>query len=150
MSTHRTLVPEGAVCHSGAGASIALSKAHVNNLFLDAMLEMPTTNQASSRKPLKMAASILIHSAVLALVVIIPVFFANNSILLENLTPTYVFTAPLPMAPPPATAAPARAVQVAPKIAIPTPAIVAPHVIPKQTSAAADNAAAPAVDPGAG
>jgi protein TonB len=151
MSTHRTLVPEGAVCRSGAGAGVAaISRAAVNNLFLDAMLDMPTTNDRGPRKPLKMAASILIHTAVVALLIIVPVFFANNSLLLENLTPTYVFTPPPPMAPPPPAAAAAqRAVQVAPKIAIPTP-VVAPHVIPKQTSTVADNASAPSVDPGAG
>jgi periplasmic protein TonB len=152
MSTHRILVPEGAVCSSNASSASAatLSNAH-GNLFLDAMLEMPTTNERGSRKPLKMVASVVIHTAVLALLIIIPVFFANNSLLLQNLTPTYVFTPPPPMAPPPpAAAAPQRAVQVTPKIAIPTPAVVAPRVIPKQTSTVADNVAAPDVDPGAG
>lgn len=152
MSIHRTLVPVDAVLGRAprVAAFAATSNKSYNDPFLAALLEMPTTNGHAGHKPAKMAVSMLIHAGILALLVILPVCFASNVLVLKHLQPTYVFTAPpLPPPPPAAAAAPQRAMQTMPKIAQPTP-IVTPRVIPKQTAEVASNMAAPSISGGAG
>jgi periplasmic protein TonB len=142
MSTHRMIVPDGAVLGSATVATASAgSHAAGSNPFLDAMLEMPTTNAHTSRSPLKMAASMAIHAAVIALLIIVPVYFATNTVDLQKYTPTYVFTPPVRLAPPPPPAA-ARAPQTAvrtPQLA--QPSFVAPRSIPKVISQAPANSA---------
>lgn len=117
--------------------------------FIDAMLEMPTEQQ-KGRSPLKMAASLLIHTAVLAALVILPVYYARNTLVLQKLTPTYVFTPPLPAPPPPAAGAMQKTAPITqPKVIMPTP-MVTPQVVPKHAPEADTSAAAPDVADNAG
>lgn len=144
MSTNRILVPDGAVMRSAEKADFT-AVSHGGNMFLEAMLEMPTTNAHDSRKPLKMLVSMAIHTVLIAALIIIPILFATNTLSIAKMETTYVFTPPPPAAPPPPMAAAApRAAQTAPKIAQPT-VVVAPHVIPKQISTTPSTGAAPDV-----
>lgn len=120
-------------------------KAGQKDTFLDAMLELPSAANRS-RSPLKMAASLVIHTGILALLIIIPIFLAKNTVSLQKLEPTYVFTPPPPAPPPPpaaATRAPQTPVRVTPKIAVPT--FVAPKIVPNEVPPANDDVAAPQV-----
>lgn len=147
MSTYRMIVPDGATLHSSPQlATVPASHGGAQrNLFLDAMLEMPTTNGQQTRNPAKMAVSVLIHAVLIALLLIIPVFFATNTLNLQKYEPTYVFT------PPKITlraAAPAAAAAKASQSAVQTPQIaqrtfVAPQSIPKAVAAVSENVAAP-------
>lgn len=147
MSTYRMIVPDGATLHSSPQmATVPASHGgSQGNLFLEAMLEMPTTNGQQTRNPAKMAVSVLIHAVLIALLLIIPVYFASNTLNLQKYEPTYVFTPPkitLRAAAPAAAAAKASqsAIQT-PRIAQPT--FVAPQSIPKEVAAVSNNIAAP-------
>jgi protein TonB len=122
---------------------MALPAGHADP-FLSALLEMPTTNAKTSRSPLKMALSLLIHTGVIALLIILPVYFATTTISTAKLTPTYVFTAPPKLAPPPpaAAAAPRTSAPSVAHLIQPTP-LVAPRVIPTHVAVAASTMAAP-------
>lgn len=110
--------------------------------FLNAMLELPSVEGAKSRGPLKMAISIVIHGVVIALLVVVPLYFAKSVIVPKKLVePTYIFTPPPPPAPPPPAGATApKTVVQQPKIVEPTP-LVAPEVMPKTAPQTAENAA---------
>lgn len=153
MSTNRLpLPPKPAPQNQGkvvamptSGAAGAARK----DTFLDAMLEMPATSGPNSRNPLKMVASLVIHVAVIALLIVVPIYFAKNTVDLKKLTATYLFTPPPPAPPPPpamAAKAPETAVKVTPKIAQPT--LVAPKVVPKVVQSAPPAVAAPDVNAG--
>jgi protein TonB len=128
-----------------AGPVIETRATSGDSTFLNGMLAIPS-EENRSRSPLKMAVSVVIHAGIIALLVIVPVFYATNTLALKTLTPTYVFAPPPPAPPPPPAAA--RAVQpkpqVMPKIAQPT--LVAPKVVPKQVPQEQAAAAAPQVD----
>lgn len=113
-----------------------------SDTFLNAMLELPSAEAHKSRGPLKMAASVVIHGVIVALLIFVPLYFAKDMIVPKKLVePTYIFTPPPPPAPPPpagATQAPKAVVQ-QPKIVAPTP-LVAPKVVPKTAPEAVENA----------
>jgi protein TonB len=151
MSTHRILAPENATLGNFArpAAISAAANNESNDPFLAALLEMPTTDAPRSRRPLKMAASLLVHAGVIAALLVVPIYFAASTISTQRLEPTYVFTPPtVHLAPPPAAAAPKTAPTI-PQI-IKTMPLVAPREIPKQTAAAASNVQAPTVADDAG
>lgn len=149
MSLHRTLVPSNATLANAAPA-VARPLGH-GDPFLAALLEMPTTNAKSSRSPLKMLASLLIHAGVIALLVILPIYLATTQISTAKLMPTYVFTAPPKLAPPPpaAAAAPRTSTPSVAHLVQPTP-IVAPRAIPMHVAAPTSSMAAPTVADDAG
>jgi len=152
MSTHRMLVPDGAVLSGVREAPVHLASDGAGyDPFLHAMLEMPTTDVHDSRKPAKMAVSIAVHALLIAALVIIPVYFASNTLQLQKLTPTYVFTLP-PVAAPPPPPASARTPQTAVHSSAPVvqQAFVAPRAIPKLISTPAPASSAPAPDLSAG
>lgn len=151
MRTYRMIVPDGATLQSSPRlATIPASQSDApSNLFLEAMLEMPATNGQSTRNPAKMVVSVVIHAVLIALLLIVPVYFASNTLHLQKYEPTYVFTPPkitLRAAIPAAAAAKApQAATRAPEIA--QPAFVAPRSIPKEVAAASNNSvAAPDLD----
>jgi periplasmic protein TonB len=150
MSTYRMIVPDGATLHSSPQlATVSASHGSApGNLFLEAMLEMPTTNGQKARNPAKMAVSIVIHAVLIALLLIVPVYFASNTLSLQKYEPTYVFTPPkitLRAAAPAAAAKALQAMTRTPEIAQPT--FVAPRSIPKEVTAASNNnVAAPNLD----
>jgi protein TonB len=140
------IVPDGATLQS----SPQLHGGAQRNLFLEAMLEMPTTNGQQRRNPAKMAVSVLIHAVLIALVLIIPIYFASNTLNLQKYEPTYVFTAPklsLRAAAPAAAAKAAQSTIHTPEIAQPT--FVAPRSVPKEVAAvSSNNLAAPDLNAG--
>lgn len=96
MSTYRMVVPDGVARHSYPPVT-KVSSRHAGaqrNLFLEAMLEMPATNGQQTRNPSKIAVSVLIHVVLIAVLLIIPVYFATNTLNLQKYEPTYVFTPP--------------------------------------------------------
>jgi periplasmic protein TonB len=122
--------------------------------FLDAMLEMPTTGRRKARSPVKMAISLLAHAGIVAILVIVPLYFAKHTQMIPKaLEQNFVFTPPPPAPPPPA------AVSRAPKAAAPThltptqpvfhaSPLVAPREIPKNVSTAPSDAVAPNLNEG--
>lgn len=146
MSTQKLPLPAHLAQREPSKPSVSVEQGS-RDTFLDALLEMPGTEKAA-RNPLKMALSVAIHVAILALLIIVPLFLAKNTISLKALQPTYVFTPPPPAPPPPPPAAktPQTPVKVTPQIKVPT--FVAPRVIPKQVETAQNNVAPPSEAPG--
>jgi protein TonB len=146
MSTHNLHFTPAPAPHDPNVVSARLGVG--GEAFLNAMLEIPDAMH-ERRSPLKMAASVVVHGALIAALLIVPVYFAKNTLTLEKLTPTYVFTPPMPAPPPPMAAAAhaPQAPQVTPKISMPT--LTAPRVVPQHTSdSSADNMAAPDLSAG--
>jgi periplasmic protein TonB len=126
-----------------------------HDMFLDAMLDMPTTGRPKPRSPVKMILSLLIHIGIVALLIVIPIYFAKHTKAIPKaLEQTFVFTPPPPAPPPPA----AKATR-APKTPVPTHVtqtqpvfhaspLVAPREIPKNISMASNNAVAPDLNAG--
>jgi protein TonB len=144
MSTHK--LPLSALGGAGSRTHVTTTGSVRENAFLDAMLDMSPSSGSQSQSPLKMAASLVIHGAIIAALLIVPVYFAKNTLILKTLTPTYVF-APPPPAPPPPPAAAARAPvkpTVTPQIKVPT--YEAPKVIPKEAPPSAAEAAPQVTD----
>jgi periplasmic protein TonB len=97
--------------------------------FIAAMLDLSPTEH-KRRSPGRMAVSVLVHAVLIAVVIVAPIYFADNSLDLKAMTTTFL-VAPRPPAPPPPPAAVIQKVaQVIPKTFQPTP-LVAPKVIPK-------------------
>lgn len=146
MSTHKLPLPAHLAPPEPSRASTPTEHSS-RDTFLNALLEMPS-GEKRPRSPLKMAASVAIHVAILALLIIVPLFLAKNTISPKALQPTYVFTPPppVPPPPPPAAKAPQTPVKVTPQIKVPT--FVAPRVIPKQVETAQNNVAALTEAPG--
>lgn len=120
-----------------------------SDVFLRGMLDVSSSSGHGTQSPVKMGVSVLIHAAIIAALVIVPLYLAKNVITLQKLTPTYVFTPPLPAAPPPPPAAATRApkqVQVTPKFVQPT--LVTPRETPKQAPVAESSAPAPDLNAG--
>ncbi|HTZ74480.1 MAG TPA: energy transducer TonB [Candidatus Aquilonibacter sp.] len=152
MSTHRMLVPDGAVLSGAGEVPVQMASRGAGfDPFLNALLEMPTTDVHDSRRPAKMAVSVLVHALLIAALLVIPVYFASNTLQLQKLAPTYVFTLPPVAAPPPPPAA-ARASQTTAHspAAVMQQTFVAPRAIPKIVSSPAATISAPAPDLNAG
>jgi protein TonB len=123
------------------------------DVFAEAMLEKSSTRQ--KRHPLKWAASLGAHAAVLFLLLLMPLYFSQG-LDMHRLNMTLLI-APLPPAaapPPPPPAAIARAVHTAPKTFTPGK-LMAPSFVPKAVAITNDAAqpeealmAAPAGVPG--
>lgn len=142
MTTYRMIIPDGATLHSPSHLATvpATQGGAQRNLFLAAMLEMPARNGQPSRNPAKMAVSVLIHAVLIALVLVIPVYFTSNTLNLKEYEPTYVFTAPklsLRAAAPAAAAKAAESAFHTPEIAQPT--LVAPRSVPKEVAVVSNN-----------
>jgi len=108
------------------------------DVFAEAMLEKSSTRQ--KRHPLKWAASLGAHAAVLFLLLLMPLYFSQG-LDMHRLNMTLLI-APLPPAaapPPPPPAAIARAVHTAPKTFTPGK-LTAPSFVPKAVAIANDAA----------
>ncbi len=124
-----------------------------NDRFLDAMLDMPTTGRPKSHNPVKMVISLLIHVGIVALLIIVPVYFAKHTQLIPKaVEQTFVFTPPPPAPPPPAatqahvTPAPTHVMPTQPVFH--TSPLTAPREIPKNISTAPTGAVAPDLNVG--
>jgi protein TonB len=105
-------------------------------LFAEAMLERSSTRQ--KRHPLKWAASLAAHAAVLFLLLLLPLYFSQG-LDMRRLNMT-LLVAPLPPAaepPPPPPVAIARVVRTTPKTFTPGK-LTAPSFVPKAVAIASD------------
>jgi periplasmic protein TonB len=104
--------------------------------FIDAMFDM-SPSETKRRPPLRLAVSALVHILVIAAALIIPIYFADNSIDFKAMTATYL-VAPIPPAPPPPPApAVQREVAQATRRTFTPTVLVAPREIPKTISTVA-------------
>jgi protein TonB len=121
--------------------SLRLSPTVKNDLFLQALLETPTTEQVR-RSPLQWAGAMVLHVVIIAALIIVPLYTTGTIHLTEyNEVP---LVAPPPLAPAPAPAAGA----VAPHITHPNGKVnytlqklTAPTAIPKNVSVGSQDAA---------
>jgi len=114
-----------------------------NSVFAEALLENSSTHQR--RSPMDLAASFIVHFAILALLLLLPLYFSQG-IDMKRLETT-LLVAPMPPmapAPPPAPASVSRVVPVAPKVFTPGK-LTAPTFIPKAVPTASTDAAPPDV-----
>ena len=125
-----------------AGGSLRLAQTVKNDVFLNALLEMPTTQQAR-RSPLKWLGAVAFHIMIVAALIIVPLY-TTGTIRLSEYHEITVVAPPPPLAPPPAPAGG----PVAPHITRPKAKLnytlqklTAPTAIPKNVSSGADNVA---------
>ena len=151
MSTHRISIfdPMKDGPARKAGGSLRLAPTVKNDVFLNALLEMPTTAQAR-RSPLKWFGATAFHIMVVAALIIVPLY-TTGTIGLSEYHEIPVVAPPPPLAPPPAPAGGS----VAPHITHPKAKLnytlqklTAPIAIPKSVSSGSDNGGAAAPDLG--
>src|SRR6266576_1705759 len=149
MATQRISIlgPEqGAPARKAAG-SLRLPPTMNNDVFLNALLEMPTTQQ-TRRSPLKWLSAMGFHIVIVAALIIVPLY-TTGTIHLNEYHEIPVVAPPPPLAPPPAPAGGT----VAPHITHPKAKLnymlqqlTAPTAIPKTVSAGSDNVGEAAPD----
>jgi protein TonB len=130
-----------------AAGSLRLAPTVKNDVFLNALLEMPTTQQ-TRRSPLKWLSAMGFHIVIVASLIIVPLY-TTGTIHLNEYHEIPVVAPPAPLAPPPP---PARGA-VAPHITHPKamlnyalPKLTAPTAIPKNVSSGSDNVGEAAPD----
>jgi protein TonB len=135
---------QGAPAKKAAGP-FRLASTVKNDVFLNALLEMPTTKQ-EHRSPLEWLGAMGFHIAILVLLVVVPLY-TTATIHLSDYRETTLLAPPPPSAPPPPPAASA----VAPRITHPKAKLnytrqklTAPTAIPKKVASYSDDVAEPA------
>ncbi len=130
-----------------AAGSLRLAPTVKNDVFLNALLEMPTTQQ-TRRSPLKWLGAMAFHIAIAAVLIILPLY-TTGTIRPSEFHETTLVAPPPPLAPPPAPAGGA----VAPHITHPKAKLnyslqklTAPNTIPKNVPSSSDNVAQTAPD----
>jgi periplasmic protein TonB len=122
--------------------TIRLAPTTEKDVFLSALLETPTT-KTLRRSPLEWAAATVLHIAILATLIIVPLY-TTGTIKLGDYEDTPLVAPPAPPAPPPPPAGRAVAPHVSPtkpKLTYTQGKVIAPVSIPKTVSL--DNAGAP-------
>ena len=120
---------------------VHLSPTTQNDVFLNALLEMPTTKSVR-RSPLDWAVATGLHVVILAALIIVPLY-TTGTIQLDNYKDTPVVAPPAPPAPPPPAAGRAAAPHITskrPNLTFTLGKVTAPASIPKMVPL--DNAAA--------
>src|SRR5580693_8435711 len=118
---------------------VRLAPTTQNDVFLSALLETPTT-KTLRRSPLEWAAATGLHIAIVATLIIVPLY-TTGTIKLSNYEDTPLVAPPAPPAPPPPPAGKAVAPHVSPtkpKLTYTQGKVIAPVSIPKTVSS--DNA----------
>jgi len=130
-----------------AAGSLRLAPTVKNDVFLNALLEMPTTQQ-TRRSPLKWLSAMGFHIVIVASLIIVPLY-TTGTIHLNEYHEIPVVAPPPPLAPPPAPAGGA----VAPHITHPKAKLnytlqklTAPTAIPKNVSSGSNNVGEAAPD----
>jgi periplasmic protein TonB len=130
-----------------AAGSLRLAPTVKNDVFLNALLEMPTTQQ-TRRSPLKWLGAMAFHIAIAAVLIILPLY-TTGTIRPSEFYETTLVAPPPPLAPPPAPVGGA----VAPHITHPKAKLnyslqklTAPNTIPKNVPSSSDNVAQTAPD----
>ena len=148
MATQRISVfgPQQDAPARKAAGSLRLAPTVKNDVFLNALLEMPTTQQ-THRSPLKWLSAMGFHIVILAALIIAPLY-TTRTIQLSEYREIPVVAPPPPLAPPPAAGGP-----VAPHITHPKAKLsytlqklTAPTAIPKNVSSGPDNVGEAAPD----
>src|SRR5207302_11306524 len=149
MATHRISIfgpMQNAPARKAAGL-VRLAPTVKNDVFLNALLEMPTTQQAH-RSPLEWAGAMALHIVIVAALIIVPLYTAGT-IRLSEYHEIPVVAPPPPLAPPPAPAGAA----VAPHITHPKAKLnytlqklTTPTAIPKNVFSGSDNVGEAALD----
>jgi periplasmic protein TonB len=144
MATHRISIfgpMQNAPARKAAG-SVHLAPTVKNDVFLNALLEMPTTHQAH-RSPLEWAGAMALHLVIVAALIIVPLY-TTGTIHLSEYHETPLVAPPPPLAPPP----PPAGGPVAPQITRPKAKLnytmqklTAPTAIPKRVSSGSEGAA---------
>jgi periplasmic protein TonB len=144
MSTYRSSIfgaMQNAAARKAAG-SVRLAPTVKNDVFLNALLEMPTTQQAH-RSPLEWAGAMALHIVIVAALIIVPLY-TTGTIRLSEYHEMPLVAPPPPLAPPPAPAGG----PVAPHITRPKAKLnytlqklTAPTAIPKSVSSGSEGAA---------
>jgi protein TonB len=149
MATHRISIfgPQQDALARKAAGSLRFAPAVKNDVFLNALLEMPTTQQ-TRRSPLKWLSAMAFHIVIVAVLIIVPLY-TTGTIRLSEYQEIAVVAPPPPLAPPPAPAGGA----VAPHITHPKAKLNytlqklrAPTAIPKNVSSGSDNVGEAAPD----
>jgi periplasmic protein TonB len=147
MRTYRTTIfaPMQDAPAKKAAGPLRLASTVKNDVFLNALLEMPTTKQ-EHRSPLEWLSAMGFHIAIVVLLVVVPLY-TTATIHLNEYRETTLLAPPPPSAPPPPPAASA----VAPRITHPKAKLnytmqklTAPTAIPKKVASYSDEVAAPA------
>jgi|HubBroStandDraft_2_1064218.scaffolds.fasta_scaffold03113_6 protein TonB len=130
-------------------APVRLASTMKDDVFLNALLEMPTTKQ-EHRSPFEWLGAMGFHIAIVAVLVIVPLY-TTASIHLNDYREATLLAPPPPSAPPPPPAASA----VAPRITHPKAKLnyslqklTAPTAIPKKVASYSDDVAEPAPELG--
>jgi periplasmic protein TonB len=125
-----------------AAGSLRLSRTVKNDVFLNALLEMPTTQQ-TRRNPLKWFGAMAFHIVIVAVLIIVPLY-TTGTIRPSEFHETTLVAPPPPLAPPPAPAGG----PVVPHITRPKAKLnytlqklTAPTAIPKSVSSGSEGAA---------
>lgn len=149
MATHRISIfgPTEDTPVRAAPTAFRLGPTVKNDVFLSALLEMPTTQQAR-RNPLKWLGAVGFHIAIVAALVIVPLY-TTGTIRLSEYHEIPVVAPPPPLAPPPAPAGGPVAPHVThakAKLNYALQKLTAPAAIPKNVSSGSENASEAAPD----
>ena len=149
MATQRISIfgPEKDAPARRAAGSLRLAPTVKNDVFLNALLEVPTTQQ-TRRSPLRWLGAMAFHMVIVAVLIIVPLY-TTGTIRPSEFHETTLVAPPPPLAPPPAPAGGA----VAPHITHPKAKLnytlqklTAPTAIPKNVSSGSNNAGEAAPD----
>lgn len=130
------------------GKSLQLAPTVKNDLFLAALLEMPTTKQAR-RSPLEWAGAMVLHALIVAVLVVLPLYTTGTIHLNEYQEVPLIAPPPAPLAPaPPPAAGPVAPHSTHPKAKLnyALPKLTAPTSIPKNVYSNSGNFAEAAPD----
>ncbi len=144
MATHRISIfgpMQNAPARKAAGL-VRLAPTVKNDVFLNALLEMPTTQQAH-RSPLEWAGAMALHIVIVAALIILPLY-TTGTIRLSEYHEIPLVAPPPPLAPPPAPAGGPVAPQITrpkAKLNYTLQKLTAPAAIPKSVSSGSEGAA---------
>ena len=141
------LMPD-ASARKGTGL-VRLAPTAKNDVYLNALLEMPTTQQ-SHRSPLEWLGAMGVHFVIVAALIIVPLY-TTGTIRLSDFRETPLAAPPPPLAPaPPPAAGPVAPHAIRPKAKLnyTLQKLTAPTVVPKNISSGSDNVAEAAPDLG--
>jgi protein TonB len=151
MATHRISIfgPLQDAPATRRDRSLRLAPSVKNDVFLNALLEMPTTKQGR-RSPFQWLGAIGFHILVVATLIIVPLY-TTGTIRLSEFHETPLAAPPPPLAPAPAPAGRALAPHIPrpkAKLNYTLQKLAAPTAIPKNVPSGSDNAAEAAPDLG--
>ena len=125
-----------------ASGSLRLAPTMKNDVFLNALLEMPTTQQ-TRRSPLKWLGAMAFHIVIVAVLIIVPLY-TTGTIRPSEFHETTLVAPPPPLAPPAAPAGHTVALHITrpnAKLNYSIQKLTAPTAIPKNVSSSSDNVA---------